>query len=195
LIFDEVMSGFRASLRGAYGIVGIKPDIATFGKVIGGGLPVGAFGGRREIMKHLSPNGAVYQAGTLSGNPIAMSAGLATVEYLIENEHLYTELEAKAKKLMKGFKKVGKEFGIDIQTAVRGSMFGFFFNSKKVKNYEDAKESDLELFARFHQGMLKEGVYLACSQFETGFISEPITDAMIEYTIEAARTVLEGERN
>jgi len=187
LIFDEVMSGFRADLRGAQGIVGVKPDLVTLGKVIGGGMPVGAFGGSEKVMAHLSPDGPVYQAGTLSGNPVAMAAGLASLKKLTENSKLYAVLEKRAKHLMEGFEEAAKENGIPLQTDVRGSMFGFFFNENSVKNFDDALKSDTDMFAKFHAQMLENGVYLACSQYETGFISTKTTDAMIEETIEAAK--------
>ena len=192
LIFDEVMSGFRAGLRGAIGITGIEPDLVTFGKVIGGGMPVGAFGGKSEIMDYLSPNGGVYQAGTLSGNPIAMSAGNAMVDILMENEGVYSVLENRAKRLMEGFDEVAKRYGIPLQTEYRGSMFGFFFNENRVKNFDDALKSDTKMFAKFHRGMLEQGVYLACSQFETGFISTATSDNMVEKTIDIADKVMRG---
>ncbi len=186
LIFDEVMSGFRASLKGAQGISKVVPDIVTLGKVIGGGMPVGAFGARSEIMDRLSPDGPIYQAGTLSGNPVAMSAGLASIKLLKENSAIYYHLENKAKRLMEGFKESAYRYNIPLQTDVRGSMFGFFFNDDEVKNFDDALKSDTEFFGKFHQKMLENGVYLACSQFETGFISAVMDDEMIE---EVIRTV------
>ncbi len=189
LIFDEVMSGFRASLEGATGLVGVKPDLITFGKVIGGGMPVGAFGGLEEIMDQLSPDGPVYQAGTLSGNPVAMNAGITALKKLIKNPDIYDELEEKAQTLMKGFRDEAKKVGIGLQTNVRGSMFGFFFNDKEVKNFDDALKSDTKMFAKFHKGMLERGFYFACSQFETGFVSTKIKDKHIEETIEAAAEV------
>lgn len=189
LIFDEVMSGFRASLKGAQGIYSTLPDMVTFGKVIGGGMPVGGFAARAEIMDKLSPEGPVYQAGTLSGNPVAMAAGLASLERLIAHEGLYVELERKAKRLVEGFQEAAKEAHIALQVGAIGSMFGFFFNDKPVKNFADALTSDTKRFAAFHQGMLKQGFYFACSQFETGFISTAISDDMIDDTIEAARNV------
>ena len=189
LIFDEVMSGFRASLKGAQGVYETKPDLVTFGKVIGGGMPVGAFGGWAEIMDKLSPDGPVYQAGTLSGNPVAMSAGLASLEKLIAYEGLHVELEAKAKRLVEGLKSAALAEGIALQVGAIGSMFGFFFNDKPVKNFDDALTSNTKRFAAFHQGMLKEGFYFACSQFETGFISSVMSDEMIDETIEAAARV------
>lgn len=189
LIFDEVMSGFRASLKGAQGVYETKPDLVTFGKVIGGGMPVGAFGGWAEIMDKLSPDGPVYQAGTLSGNPVAMSAGLASLEKLIAHEGLHVELEVKAKRLVEGLKSAALAERIALQVGAIGSMFGFFFNDKPVKNFDDALTSNTKLFAAFHQGMLKEGFYFACSQFETGFISSVMSDEMIDETIEAASRV------
>ena len=186
LIFDEVMSGFRATLTGAQGITEVKPDLVTLGKVIGGGMPVGAFGGRADIMAMLSPEGPVYQAGTLSGNPVAMAAGLASLKKLKSNPALYVDLGKKAKRLMKGFKAAADAEEIPLVTEVRGSMFGFFFNENEVKNFADAQNSDTETFAKFHSEMLKRGIYLACSAYETGFISSAITDEMIEQTIIAA---------
>lgn len=190
LIFDEVMSGFRASLKGAQGLSSVKPDLVTFGKVIGGGMPVGAFGGRAEIMDKLSPDGPVYQAGTLSGNPVAMSAGLASLEKILADDTLYERFEKKAKKLMDGFSQAASECGIALKTDVRGSMFGFFFNENEVKNFDDALLSDTDMFAKFHQGMLNEGYYFACSQFETGFICDAISEDMIEECIKSAKKVM-----
>jgi len=190
LIFDEVMSGFRASLRGAQGISSVKPDMVTLGKVIGGGMPVGAFGARAEIMAHLSPEGPVYQAGTLSGNPVAMTAGLTAVKKLKANPEIYKILDKRAERLMQGFQTAADTVKIPMVTEVRGSMFGFFFSEKPVKNFADALENDSETFAKFHKGMLEEGIYLACSAYETGFISTQTTDEMIEETILAAKSVL-----
>jgi glutamate-1-semialdehyde 2,1-aminomutase len=190
LIFDEVMSGFRASLKGAQGISAVKPDMVTFGKVIGGGMPVGAFGGRGDIFDKLSPDGPVYQAGTLSGNPVAMSAGIASLDKLIQSDP-YEALNQKAIKLVEGLAAAAKKHDIALQVDVRGSMFGFFFNDKEVKSFDDALDSDTQMFATFHQEMLKRGFYFACSQFEAGFISTVITDAMIEQTIAAAEEVFQ----
>ncbi len=192
LLFDEVMSGFRASLKGAQGISKVVPDLVTFGKVIGGGMPVGAFGGGADVMDMLSPDGPVYQAGTLSGNPVAMHAGVASLEKILRSEELYSGFEKKASRLVEGFKKAAKQSGINLQVDVRGSMFGFFFNDKVVKNFDDALQSDTDMFAKFHQGMLQEGFYFACSQFETGFISTAISDEMIDDCVEAACRVMQG---
>jgi len=190
LIFDEVMSGFRASLKGAQGISTVKPDIVTLGKVIGAGMPVGAFGASASIMKHLSPEGPVYQAGTLSGNPVAMAAGLTSLRKLKSNPSLYVSLGNKAKKLMEGFANAALAAGIPLVTDVRGSMFGFFFSDKQVKNFDDALANDSKMFAKFHKGMLDRGVYLACSSYETGFICAATTDEMIEESIKAAYEVM-----
>lgn len=190
LIFDEVMSGFRASLKGACGISSVKPDIITWGKVIGAGMPVGAFGSRGEIMSYLSPEGPVYQAGTLSGNPVAMAAGLVSLKKLKASPSIYDELEAKARKLIQGFEEAAKSAGLNIVTDVRGSMFGFFFSDKKVKNFDDAQKNNTVLFGKFHQAMLNRGIYLACSSFEAGFMCTAITDADIEFTIKTAHDAM-----
>jgi len=186
LIFDEVMSGFRASLKGAQGISKVKPDMVTLGKVIGAGMPVGAFGASAKIMSHLSPEGPVYQAGTLSGNPVAMVAGLTSLKKLKANPSLYVEFSTKAKRLVDGFKKAAAAVNVPMVTDVRGSMFGFFFSEKPVKNMEDADANDTEMFAKFHKGMLDRGVYLACSSYETGFICSQTTNLMIDKAIKAA---------
>ncbi len=195
LIFDEVMSGFRGSINGAESITGTKPDIVTLGKVIGGGMPVGAFGARAEIMSMLSPEGPVYQAGTLSGNPVAMAAGYAALSKLKQNAQVMSVLNARAVRLVEGMQKEAQECGITMQIDTRGSMFGFFFNDKPVKNFEDATKSDAELFAKFHAGMLEEGFYFACSLYETGFISTAVTDEMIEDTIKASAKVFKAITN
>ncbi|NOR58668.1 MAG: glutamate-1-semialdehyde 2,1-aminomutase [Sulfurimonas sp.] len=195
LIFDEVMSGFRASINGAESITGTTPDIITLGKVIGGGMPVGAFGARAEIMAKLSPEGPVYQAVTLSGNPVAMAAGLAALSKLKKNAPVMNVLNARATRLVEGMKAAATECGITMQIDTRGSMFGFFFNETPVKNFADACNSDAELFAKFHAGMIKEGFYFACSLYETGFISTATTDEMIEDTIKASAKVLKAITN
>jgi glutamate-1-semialdehyde 2,1-aminomutase len=195
LIFDEVMSGFRATLHGAESITGVKPDLVTLGKVIGGGMPVGAFGGRGDIMAKLSPEGPVYQAGTLSGNPVAMAAGYAALTKLKQNAKIFDVLNARAKRVVEGMREAAAECGIAMQVDTRGSMFGFFFNENPVKNFHDATTSDAELFAKFHAGMLDEGFYFACSLYETGFISTATTDAMIEDTIAASKRVFKAITN
>ena len=187
LILDEVMSGFRASRLGSYPFHEVDADLVTFGKVIGGGMNVAAFGGKAEIMDCLSPEGAVYQAGTLSGNPVAMSAGIAAISKINSDVNLYARLEKLALKLMDGFKEAAKSAGITIQTEVRGSMFGYFFTDHVVKNYDDALKSDTKLFAKFHQAMLRRGIYLAPSQFETGFICDAMSEADIDLAINAAK--------
>ena len=187
LILDEVMSGFRASRLGSYPFHEVDAELVTFGKVIGGGMNVAAFGGKAEIMDCLSPEGAVYQAGTLSGNPVAMSAGIAAISKINSDANLYARLEKLAKKLMDGFKEAAKSAGITIQTEVRGSMFGYFFTEHAVKNYDDALKSDTKLFAKFHQAMLKRGIYLAPSQFETGFICDAMSEADIDLAVNAAK--------
>ena len=187
LILDEVMSGFRASRLGSYPFHEVDADLVTFGKVIGGGMNVAAFGGKAKIMDCLSPEGAVYQAGTLSGNPVAMSAGIAAISKINSDANLYTRLEKLAKRLMDGFKEAAKSAGIAIQTEVRGSMFGYFFTDHAVKNYDDALKSDTKLFAKFHQAMLKRGIYLAPSQFETGFVCDAMSEADIDLAVNAAK--------
>lgn len=187
LIFDEVMSGFRASFLGSFGLNGIEADLVTFGKVIGGGLPAAAFVGRAEIMNFLSPLGGVYQAGTLSGNPLAMAAGIASIKKAKKIKNLYQKLEKLAQKLTLGLQNLADEKGLPFQTSFVGSMWGYFFAKDEVKNYQDALKSDLKLFAKFHQNMLKNGIYLAPSQFETGFICEKMNDKIINKTLEAAK--------
>ncbi|MCF6339139.1 MAG: glutamate-1-semialdehyde 2,1-aminomutase [Sulfurimonas sp.] len=192
LIFDEVMSGFRASINGAESITGTTPDIVTLGKVIGGGMPVGAFGARADIMAKLSPEGPIYQAGTLSGNPVAMAAGFAALSKLKQNAAVMSVLNTRAVRLVEGMKVAASECGITMQIDTRGSMFGFFFNDAPVKNFADACNSNAELFALFHSKMLAEGFYFACSLYETGFISTATTDEMIEDTIVASQKVFKA---
>ncbi|ANV97691.1 glutamate-1-semialdehyde-2,1-aminomutase [Helicobacter enhydrae] len=191
LIFDEVMSGFRASLNGAQGYYDVVPDLVTFGKVIGGGMPLAGFGGKDEIMKLLSPVGDVYQAGTLSGNPVAVSAGLSAICQIKADVGLYARLQDLASRLMDGFAQEAQKRGIALQTCVRGSMFGFFFNSKEVKNFDDARGSDTQFFASFHQKMLERGIYLACSAFETGFVCSTMTQEEIDRAIVACGESIE----
>ena len=191
LIFDEVMCGFRASLGGAQAAYGITPDLTCLGKIIGGGLPVAAYGGRRDIMQKVSPAGPVYQAGTLSGNPLAMTAGLETLRIITaepeEGKADYSrELTIKTKKLLLGWQEKAKNAGVAIQAHQAGSMFGIFFNEHEVWDYEDSASSDQEAFKVWFQAMLEQGIYLAPSQFETLFLSGAHTDEDIERTIEAA---------
>ncbi|MGC9387192.1 MAG: glutamate-1-semialdehyde 2,1-aminomutase [Hydrogenovibrio sp.] len=190
LIFDEVMCGFRVGLTGAQGRYGVTPDLTTYGKVIGGGMPVGAFGGKREIMQHIAPLGPVYQAGTLSGNPIAMSAGLKTLQ-LIAEDGFFEALEAKTQQLVDGLQQAADEAGIPFTTNQVGGMFGFFFSDEKIiRRYAQVAKGDMARFKRFYHGMLNEGVYLAPSAFEAGFVSSAHSDADIQATIDAARKVM-----
>lgn len=191
LIFDEVMTGFRLALGGAQQLFGIKPDLTCFGKIIGGGLPVGAFGGRTEIMDCLAPLGPVYQAGTLSGNPLAMAAGIANLEELQESG-AYCGLDERGQQLEEGMKSAAKSAGIALTVNNCGSMFCGYFTSGPVWNLADAMKSDRERFKKFFHGMLSEGVYLAPSQFEAGFISTAHSPADIEHTIQAAAKVMKG---
>ncbi|MCQ2687921.1 glutamate-1-semialdehyde 2,1-aminomutase [Helicobacter pylori] len=186
LILDEVMSGFRASLSGSQEFYGVVPDLVTFGKVIGAGLPLACFGGRAEIMDLLSPIGGVYQAGTLSGNPLAVCAGLSALYKIKRDKTLYTRLNALAVRLTQSLKKSAQSYNIALETLNMGSMFGFFFNENAVRDFDDALKSDTEMFAKFHQKMLFKGVYLACSSFETGFICEPMTEEMIDLVVAKA---------
>ena len=190
LIFDEVMSGFRASLKGASGILKTQADILTFGKVIGAGMPVGAFAASKEIMSNLSPEGKIYQAGTLSGNPVAMAAGLVSIRKLKANPKIYDDLGKKARRLVDGLKKVADENGIALQVNSRGSMFGFFFCENEPKNFKEVGNCDFTRFAKFHHEMLKKGFYFACSQYETGFICTKITNKDIDNCIKAADAVM-----
>ena len=186
LIMDEVMSGFRASARGSYDIYGIKGDIVTFGKVIGGGMSVAAFASRAEIMDLISPLGAVYQAGTLSGNPVAMAAGIASLSKIYADTKLYSKLNSLAVRFMDGLAKIAAKRNIPLQTACVGSMFGYFFNDKEVANYDDALRSDTARFAKFHGEMIKRGVFLAPSQFETGFICASMSKKDIDFALKMA---------
>ncbi|KZZ57280.1 glutamate-1-semialdehyde aminotransferase [Oleiphilus sp. HI0125] len=190
LIFDEVMTGFRVSLGGAQGHFGVTPDITTLGKVIGGGLPVGAFGGRADIMDYIAPTGPVYQAGTLSGNPLAMAAGL-TMLTKISEAGFYEHLIAQTTKLVEGLKQAAKNTNTSMCFSQAGSMFGFFFSKEdKVDFYEQVVECDMEKFQRFYHEMLNEGVYLAPSAFEAGFVSSAHSDEVIAATIAAAEKVM-----
>jgi glutamate-1-semialdehyde 2,1-aminomutase len=189
LVFDEVMTGFRIAYGGAQEKFGITPDLTTLGKVIGGGLPVGAYGGRRDIMSMVAPAGPVYQAGTLSGNPLAMTAGIKTLE-LLQKPGTYEYLDRITKKLADGLLQIAKETGHGVCGGQISAMFGLFFTSGPVHNYEDAKKSDTAKFGRFHRGMLERGIYLAPSQFEAGFTSFAHTEEDIEQTLAVARDVM-----
>ena len=190
LIFDEVMSGFRVSLGGAQEIYKIKPDLTTLGKVIGGGLPVGAFGGRREIMDYLAPNGPVYQAGTLSGNPLAMAAGSKLIKLLIKNNP-YKSLEVRASYLLNEMKKLFLEYDIPISIDQRGGMFGFFFSKDLPKNLNDVIKTNDKQFKRFLNKCIANGIYFAPSKFEAGFISTKHTKLEINHTISIIKKILE----
>ncbi|MGI4852638.1 MAG: glutamate-1-semialdehyde 2,1-aminomutase [Janthinobacterium lividum] len=191
LIFDEVMTGFRVALGGAQALYGIAPDMTTLGKIIGGGLPVGAFGGRAEIMNMLAPLGPVYQAGTLSGNPLAMAAGIACLTQLINGgDTFYAKLGENTRRIAQGVEDAAKQAGIPICTAREGSMFTWFFQDGPVHNFEDATRSDTALFGRFHRGMLEHGVWLPPSQFEAAFVSCLHGSVEIEATVAAAVEVI-----
>lgn len=191
LVFDEVMTGFRISYGGAQEKFGVTPDLTTLGKIIGGGLPVGAYGGRRDIMSMVAPAGPMYQAGTLSGNPLAMTAGIKTLE-LLQKPGTYDYLERATKNLADGLVRVARETGHAACGGNISGMFGMFFTEGPVHNYEDAKASDTAKFGRFHRGMLEHGIYLAPSQFEAGFTSIAHTEEDIEQTLQAARDVMSG---
>ncbi len=189
LVFDEVMTGFRIAYGGAQEKFGITPDLTTLGKIIGGGLPVGAYGGRRDIMAMVAPAGPMYQAGTLSGNPLAMTAGIKTLE-LLQKPGTYEYLDYVTKKLADGLLQIAQETGHAACGGQISGMFGLFFTAGPVHNYEDAKKSDSAKFGRFHRGMLERGIYLAPSQFEAGFTSVAHTQEDIDQTLKAARDVM-----
>ena len=189
LVFDEVMTGFRIAYGGAQEKFGVTPDLTTLGKIIGGGLPVGAYGGRRDIMSMVAPAGPMYQAGTLSGNPLAMTAGIKTLE-LLQKAETYEYLDQITKKLTDGLLQVARETGHEVCGGQISGMFGMFFNAGPVHSYDDAKNSDTAKFGRYHRGMLERGIYLAPSQFEAGFTSIAHTEEDIEKTLAAARDVM-----
>ncbi len=189
-IVDEVMTGFRLSPSGALGRFGLDADIVTFGKIIGGGMPVGAYGGKREIMEFVSPTGPVYQAGTLSGNPLAMAAGNAQLKYISENHYIYEEIESKGQYLEESFKKSADKYGIDIQINRIGSMMSIFFTDTEVVDFKTACLSDTERFKKYFNEMLKRGIYLAPSQFESLFLSDAHTKEDIEKTAAAFDEVM-----
>lgn len=190
LIFDEVMTGFRLAPGGAQELYGVKPDLTTLGKIIGGGLPVGAFGGRKEIMECVAPSGPVYQAGTLSGNPLAMAAGLAMLGYLKQHPEIYPALNQKTTQIVTGLRAIFDAAGIPVWTNQVGSMFTLFFTSTPVTDFTSAVTSDTKMFARFFQGMLAEGIYLAPSQYEAMFISDTINDQHIAAILDSAKKVV-----
>ncbi|HZG43847.1 MAG TPA: glutamate-1-semialdehyde 2,1-aminomutase [Longimicrobium sp.] len=189
LIFDEVMTGFRVAPGGAQELFGIRPDLTTLGKVIGGGLPVGAYGGRADVMAHVAPVGPVYQAGTLSGNPLAMAAGLAQLK-ILRDENPYPELERRTRRLVEGLLANGAEMGVPMCGGSYGSMWGVFLAAGPVRTFEDAKGSDVETFRRFFHAALRRGVFFAPSAFEAGFLSTAHTDQDVEETISRARDAL-----
>jgi glutamate-1-semialdehyde 2,1-aminomutase len=189
LVFDEVMTGFRIAYGGAQEYFGVTPDVTTMGKVIGGGLPVGAYGGRKDVMEMVAPAGPMYQAGTLSGNPLAMAAGIKTLE-ILRRPGSYEHLEKVTNKLVKGILAAGKEYGHDVCGGNISGMFGFFFTEGPVNNFKDAAKSDTKKFAKWHRMMLERGVYLAPSQYEAGFTSLAHTEDDIDRTIAIAREVM-----
>ena len=192
MIYDEVMTGFRVNAGGAQALQGIKPDLTCLGKVIGGGMPVGAFGGRADVMAHLAPEGPVYQAGTLSGNPVAMAAGLATLDGLSQ-PGFFEALEDKSIQLTEGFKSIAAEAGIPMATEYAGGMFGFFFSElDKVTSFAEATACDADRFNQFFHSMLDQGVYLAPSLYEAGFISAVHSEQDLDQTLSAARNALKG---
>ncbi|MDJ0939578.1 MAG: glutamate-1-semialdehyde 2,1-aminomutase [Woeseiaceae bacterium] len=192
LIFDEVMTGFRVAKGGAQAVYGIAPDLTTLGKIVGGGMPAAAFGGRAEIMSSIAPDGPVYQAGTLSGNPVAMAAGLATLEN-IDVDGFYEDLSAKTRQLVDGLKGAADDASVPMAVEQEGGMFGFVFtDDDKVRRFDQVAGADIERFRHFFHGMLDAGVYLAPSAFEAGFVSAAHGDAEIERTVTAAREVMKG---
>ena len=192
LIVDEVMTGFRVWIHCAQGLYGIKPDLTTFGKIIGGGMPVGAYGGRLDVMQQIAPLGGIYQAGTLSGNPVAMAAGLATMRELNAHPEYYVHAEAMTKRLLAGLQDAATAAGVAISTNQVGSMGCIFFTEGPVECFADVQKSDLVLFRRYFLGMLDEGIYLAPSQFEAIFVSAAHSEADIDRTVEAARKVFKS---
>ncbi len=191
LIFDEVMTGFRVAAGGAQALYQVKPDLTTLGKVIGGGLPVGAYGGRREIMQLIAPAGPVYQAGTLSGNPLAMTAGIRSLD-LLKDSRVWEGLESSAARLVTGLEAAARKAGVPVQTTRVGTMFTTFFSEPKPKDWNSVKGADTTRFGKFFTRMLENGVYLAPSQFEAGFISTAHTDEVVDETIAAAEKAFEG---
>jgi glutamate-1-semialdehyde 2,1-aminomutase len=193
LIFDEVMTGFRVAAGGAQAVLGVKPDLTTLGKIIGGGFPVGAYGGGAGLMKRIAPEGPVYQAGTLSGNPVAMAAGLATLRET-SRPGFYEELELRTKRLTRGLRDMAKRHDVRATVGHAGSMWGAYFTEGPVRNYTDAKRTDTALFARWHKAALGRGVFLAPSAFEAGFVSSAHSEADIDFTIEQLDAALAEAR-
>ncbi|MEO7252162.1 MAG: glutamate-1-semialdehyde 2,1-aminomutase [Arenimonas sp.] len=193
LIFDEVMTGFRVELGGAQQRYCVTPDLSTFGKIIGGGMPVGAYGGRADLLRQIAPSGPIYQAGTLSGNPVAMAAGLATLE-LIQEPGFHAQLEQKTNQLCDGLERAAHEAGVSVTSNRSCAMFGLFFTDKRVETYADAIACDTEAFKRFFHAMRKRGVYLAPSAYEAGFLSSAHGDVEIAHTLEAAREAFREAR-
>ena len=191
LILDEVMTGFRVAYGGVQTLYDIDPDLTTLGKVIGGGLPVGAYGGKRDIMEHMSPVGPIYQAGTLSGNPLAMAAGITTLE-ILRAEPPYAALGERAAYLMDETAKAARQLGVPVYTTALGSMFTLFFSAKPVRNFDDASACDVPAFRRYFAAMLQAGIYLAPSQYEAGFLSTAHADADIEATLRAGAAALQS---
>jgi glutamate-1-semialdehyde 2,1-aminomutase len=189
LIFDEVMTGFRVAPGGAQRLYEVKPDLTTLGKIVGGGMPAAAYGGRRDLMARMAPEGDVYQAGTLSGNPLAMAAGLETLRRL-EQSGVYDTLAARTRSLAEGLQAIADELGIEFSTVSIGGMFGFFFHPGPVLRYEDAKKANVARFQRFFRVMLEQGVYLAPSSFEAGFVSLAHRKRDIDQTLTAARLAM-----
>jgi glutamate-1-semialdehyde 2,1-aminomutase len=195
LIVDEVMTGFRVALGGACELYKLDPDLVTLGKIVGGGLPVGVFGGKRRWMDQLAPLGPVYQAGTLSGNPLAMAAGIATVSYLQEHSNeVYARLEATSQAVFDGVAAEATKAGVALATKRVGSMGTWFFQEGSVENYDDAAKSDTAAFGRFHRAMLEQGVWLPPSQFEAAFISTTHGEGEVRKTIDAARAAFQAVR-
>jgi glutamate-1-semialdehyde 2,1-aminomutase len=191
LILDEVMTGFRLSLGGAQQLYDVEPDLTTLGKILGGGLPCGAFGGRADIMEFLAPLGPVYQAGTLSGNPLAMAAGIATLSHLIQNEQeIYPSLEGVTREIAEGVAAIATNAGVPLTTNCIGSMFTWFFTAQPVTDFTSAATSDTAAFGRFHRAMMEAGVWLPPSQFEAAFISTAHGEAEVDLLLSAAREAL-----
>ena len=193
LIFDEVMTGFRVAPGGAQQRLGVRPDLTTLGKIVGGGFPVGAYGGRADLMRRIAPEGPVYQAGTLSGNPVAMAAGLATLRETARHG-FYEELEARTARLVGGLKDAARRQGVPVTVDHAGSMWGIYFTPGPIRNYSEAKKTDTALFARWHKAALDRGVFLAPSAFEAGFVSSAHTDADIDFTIQQLDAALDDTR-